>query len=212
VAIEVVYEGFDPRTGNISSTTAVIVTVPLESSEDFCFIATAAYGSWLDPHVVVLRDFRDQWLITHAPGRAFVDWYYSVSPPVADWIREREWARAATRAALTPVVVVLSAPMESAMVLLMLVLAALMVRAQRRRESQVRFDAFGAVMVLGLAAAAGTSSAYAQTGGFTPALPQGAVQDTEYLSPPQGGHAAPSPRVGPRQLIRLSGPTSRAES
>lgn len=74
------------------------------SGGGFCFIATATYGSYLDPHVVVLREFRDRYLLTNPVGTAFVDIYYAVSPPIADYIRQHEWAKIITRSILTPVV------------------------------------------------------------------------------------------------------------
>jgi hypothetical protein len=69
-----------------------------------CFIATAAYGSPMEKDVLTLRLFRDERLLTNAPGRFFVAAYYRVSPPLAKWIGRHESARATARTALWPVV------------------------------------------------------------------------------------------------------------
>ncbi len=93
-----------------------------------CFVATAAYGSYLDPHVVTLRHFRDGVLERSAPGRAFVRGYYRVSPSVAAVIAQSSVLRGMTVLALTPVVLALEHPL-----LLGLLLLAALVRARKRR-------------------------------------------------------------------------------
>ncbi len=69
-----------------------------------CFIATAAYGSYLSPHVQALREFRDQVLLKSALGRWIIDGYYNISPPIAEWISSRPPLQFVTRTILTPVV------------------------------------------------------------------------------------------------------------
>jgi hypothetical protein len=69
-----------------------------------CFIATAAYGSILEPHVKILHEFRDQYLISNIIGREFIILYYTYSPPVAKIIARHEALRAIVRLGLLPFV------------------------------------------------------------------------------------------------------------
>ncbi len=55
----------------------------VEQQIDECFIASAAFGSKFDWPVALLRDFRDQYLLTNSPGKAFVSFYYHNSPQIA---------------------------------------------------------------------------------------------------------------------------------
>jgi len=82
-----------------------------------CFIATAAYGSYLDPHVYVLRNFRDKYLLNNSLGKAFVDFYYRNSPPIAAFIERHETLKIATRWALSPIVYCIEYPYCIALVL-----------------------------------------------------------------------------------------------
>ena len=69
-----------------------------------CFIATVAYGSPMEPHVKILREFRDRFLIVNTAGKRFVGFYYSYSPPIADFIAENKSLRAFARVILLPFV------------------------------------------------------------------------------------------------------------
>ncbi|HPP07863.1 MAG TPA: chitobiase/beta-hexosaminidase C-terminal domain-containing protein [bacterium] len=68
-----------------------------------CFIATAAFGSYQEHHVWILRQFRDRYLLTNPAGRAFVKWYYKHSPKYASIIAANEALRAIVRILLLPV-------------------------------------------------------------------------------------------------------------
>lgn len=72
--------------------------------EDECFIATASYGSKFEPAVVLLRSFRDQYLLTNTLGRRFVDFYYRNSPPIASFISHNEMLKVVVRGLLIPVI------------------------------------------------------------------------------------------------------------
>lgn len=62
-----------------------------------CFIATAACGTAAADDVVLLRQFRDQFLRRWAVGRVFIRLYETLSPPIARQIAPRVWARSVTR-------------------------------------------------------------------------------------------------------------------
>ena len=78
------------------------------SSEDDlisgCFIATAAYGSPIEPHVEILKDFRDQFLLPNKYGKKFVALYYQYSPPIAEIIAKHRMLKLTVRLALFPIV------------------------------------------------------------------------------------------------------------
>lgn len=73
-------------------------------STEGCFIATAAYGSDMEPHVETLRNFRDSILLTNEIGTTLVHTYYKISPPIADAISENNLAKALVRSTLKPII------------------------------------------------------------------------------------------------------------
>ncbi|MHA2116742.1 MAG: CFI-box-CTERM domain-containing protein [Candidatus Thorarchaeota archaeon] len=61
--------------------------------ESECFIATAVFGTSLDPKIDLLRDFRDQWILSKPFGQALVNTYYEISPPIARIAKRNEIVR-----------------------------------------------------------------------------------------------------------------------
>lgn len=57
------------------------------TKKEGCYIATAVYGSYDAPEVMVLRSFRDNTLKQSAIGRWFIKTYYRLSPPVAEKLK-----------------------------------------------------------------------------------------------------------------------------
>ncbi|MDH3408049.1 MAG: outer membrane beta-barrel protein [Gammaproteobacteria bacterium] len=102
-------------------------------ADGICFIATAAYSSYLHPDVQVLRDFRDGYLLTNTAGRAFVDWYYETSPRIAELISQYATLRWLTRVALTPLVYTIKYPWLAVAALISIILLLL-----RRRLKSLR--------------------------------------------------------------------------
>jgi len=84
-----------------------------DSSEGGCFIATAAYGSYLQKDVQLLRNFRDTYLLTNVLGKEFVNVYYEYSPPIASYIANHEYLRTFTRWILTIIISIFKYPLLS---------------------------------------------------------------------------------------------------
>lgn len=84
-----------------------------EKSVTECFVATAAYSSYLDSHVETLRDFRDTHLVTDPVGSGLASAYYRLSPPIAKFIDDHPALRPMVRAGLLPAVALSAVAVDS---------------------------------------------------------------------------------------------------
>ncbi len=51
-------------------------------AKEGCYIATAVYGNYDAPEVIVLREFRDKYLKKNYLGLLFIRFYYAIAPTV----------------------------------------------------------------------------------------------------------------------------------
>jgi hypothetical protein len=140
----------------VADVNAATTTITMDSSysvrADFrqtsspCCTATAAYGTPMAKELGILRQFRDEYLFTNPLGKTLADFYYRVSPPIADFITEHPGLKPIVRAGLAPAVAmstvaVSTSPAEKATIVGLLVLfsVALASWAIRRRNKGQKY-------------------------------------------------------------------------
>ena len=96
--------------GKTHETDKIYLTVK-GAEEKKCIIATAAYGSELNPHVQFLREFRENVVLKTFAGSQFMNvfnaWYYSFSPNVAAFVSTQESVKTVARGLLYPLLGIL---------------------------------------------------------------------------------------------------------
>ncbi len=76
----------EEKSSEKSSTSPSKPTV--KEAEGNCFIATATYGTYEHPNVLIFRGFRDRVLLNSSLGRIFVNNYYKISPSLAPVVKD----------------------------------------------------------------------------------------------------------------------------
>lgn len=93
-----------------NTSTTIVMDSSYSISADFqrvassCCSCTAAYDTPMAGQLVILRDFRDEYLLTNAGGRAFAGFYYAISPPIAGFITAHPELKPVVRIGLLPAV------------------------------------------------------------------------------------------------------------
>jgi YVTN family beta-propeller protein len=92
-----------PYSNQASATTSVKYNDD-DDSHWYCYFGSVISGTPAERHLKTLRDFRDNYLLTHGPGRMCVQVYYRISPSLVELSRQSECARLAGRMILITVI------------------------------------------------------------------------------------------------------------
>jgi hypothetical protein len=130
----------DDASTTITMDSSYSVRADFQEAGSRCCIATTAYSTPMAKEIGILREFRDEYLLTNPVGKTLVDFYYRVSPPIAGLITEHPSLKPIVRAGLAPALAmstlaVNTTPAEKAAIvgLLVLISVALAIWATRRR-------------------------------------------------------------------------------
>ncbi len=78
-------------TSNYTPTTSSSYTTSSnKKSSEGCYIATMVYGDYDHPKVMVLRQYRDNYLMNSFIGRCFIKIYYYLSPKAVRVLRDKK--------------------------------------------------------------------------------------------------------------------------
>ncbi len=123
----------------LQDTDTCVVKVRGGEEDGDCFVATSAFGSPIETHVSLLRNFRDTYLLPFKLGRMIVKTYYKYSPQVAHFIAKHDTLKIAVRIGLFPLIAFSYAALHfgitiaATVVVLALVLTIILVSFYRRR-------------------------------------------------------------------------------
>ena len=108
------FAGWSGEVETVDDANAAATTIIMDSSysirADFqatsrpCCTATAAFGTPMARGIGILREFRDEFLLTNRMGTILAALYYRVSPPIVDFITEHPSLKPVVRAGLAPAV------------------------------------------------------------------------------------------------------------
>ena len=101
-------EDLDAASTSIIMDNSYSVTANFQGSGSGCCVATASCGSPTAKEIQILREFRDEYMLTNPLGEAFVQFYYTVSPPMAAFVTEYPSLKPIVRAGLMPAVAITS--------------------------------------------------------------------------------------------------------
>ena len=75
-----------------------------DTGDERCFIASSTYGNKNAVEVLILRQFRDQFLTPNLLGRHVIEFYYRYSPGLADWLNRNVYLKPVIQIIFLPAV------------------------------------------------------------------------------------------------------------